>query len=141
MSSSPLRKRPTLLHQHVSGRVYRALADWADGPGGHGTVMLPLCVAIGPDSEYTPGLMWFADDLPLDSEHAPGMPDLLVRVDEAPRADDWQYGLRELWRVSLARRAVVVHRPDGTWERSEDDALLSPQLPGFEIPVDALFPG
>ena len=79
--------------------------------------------------------------LPLDSEHAPGMPELLVRVDDAPGAGDWQYGLRELWRVSLSRRAVVVHRPDGTWERSEDDALISPQLPGFEIPVDALFPG
>ena len=27
MSSTPLQKRPTLLHQHVSGRLYRAIAD------------------------------------------------------------------------------------------------------------------
>lgn len=143
MSSYPLRKRPTLLHQHVSGRLYRALAEWADGPSGRGTVMLPLCVAIGPAGAYTPGLMWFEEELPLDAEQAPRMPDLLVRVDEEAglhAQDDWEYGLRELWAVDLARWTVVVHRRDGRWERDELDSLISPQMPGFEVTVGDLFP-
>ena len=141
MSSFPLRERPTLLDQHVSGRLYRALAEWVDSPNGRGTVLLPLCVSIGPSGDYTPGLMWFEDELSLDAEQVPRMPDLLVRFGDDPGPDDWRYGLRELWRVSFARRMVVVHRLDGTWERSEDETVISPQMPGFEIPVDALFPG
>ena len=85
--------------------------------------------------------MWFEDELSLDAEQVPRMPDLLVRFGDDPGPDDWRYGLRELWRVSFARRMVVVHRLDGIWERSEDDTVISPQMPGFEIPVDALFPG
>lgn len=143
MSSSPLQKRPTLLHQHVSGRLYRAIADWVDSPSGRGTVLLPLSIAVGPGNAYTPGLMWFEDELLLDAERVPRMPDLLIRVDDgaALRAqDDWQYGPRELWLVNLDSWSVKVHRGDGTWERGEFDSLISPQMPGFEVQVDALFP-
>ena len=142
MSTSPLRKRPTLLHQHVSGRLYRAIAEWVDGPSGRGTVLLPLSIAVGPGSAYTPGLMWFEDELSLDDERVPRMPDLLIRVDDGPglRAqDDWQYGMRELWLVNLDAWTVVVHRSDGTWERREDDDLISPQMSGFQVRVAALF--
>jgi Uma2 family endonuclease len=143
MSSTPLQKRPTLLHQHVSGRLYRAIADWVDSPSGRGTVLLPLSIAIGPGNPYTPGLMWFEDELLLDAERVPRMPDLLIRVDDgaALRAqNDWEYGPRELWLVNLDSWSVKVHRSDGTWERREDDDLISPQMPGFRVQVDALFP-
>jgi len=143
MSSTPLQKRPTLLHQHVSGRLYRAIADWVDSPSGRGTVLLPLSIAVGPGSAYTPGLMWFEDELLLDAERVPRMPDLLIRVDDgaALRAqNDWEYGPRELWLANLDSWSVKVHRSDGTWERREDDDLISPQMPGFQVQVDALFP-
>jgi Uma2 family endonuclease len=143
MSSTPLQKRPTLLHQHVSGRLYRAIADWVDSPSGRGTVLLPLSIAIGPGNPYTPGLMWFEDELLLDAERVPRMPDLLIRVDDgaALRAqNDWEYGPRELWLANLDSWSVKVHRSDGTWERREDDDLISPQMPGFLVQVDALFP-
>ena len=87
--------------------------------------------------------MWFEDELLLDAERVPRMPDLLIRVDDgaALRAqNDWEYGPRELWLVNLESWSVKVHRSDGTWERREDDDLISPQLPGFRVQVDALFP-
>ena len=56
-----------------------------DSPSGRGTVLLPLSIAIGPGSAYTPGLMWFEDELSLDDERVPRMPDLLIRVDDALR--------------------------------------------------------
>ena len=143
MSSSPLQKRPTLLHQHVSGRLYRAIADWVDSPSGRGTVLLPLSIAIGPGNAYTPGLMWFEDELSLDAERVPRMPDLLIRVDDGAglRAqDDWQYGMRELWLVNLdsldASRCTAATGP-GNAERTTISSR--PRCPASEVQVDALF--
>lgn len=56
-------------------------------------------------------------------------------------------GLPELWLVDDAARTVLVYRRsaprsprfDVALELGEGTALTSPQLPGFELPIDRLF--
>ncbi len=57
------------------------------------------------------------------------------------KTDEWLgAGVREVWLANPEARVVRVHRADGTVTLfREADTLTSPLLPGFAVPVVALF--
>jgi Uma2 family endonuclease len=90
-------REPGILHQHVGGLIYRALAAWADGPDGRGTVTLPLNVPLDTGNVLAPDVLWFDGQLPLRDANAARAPELVVEV-RSPGT--WRYDLgrkRELY--------------------------------------------
>jgi Uma2 family endonuclease len=139
--------QPTVLHQHVCGRLLFDLLTWTNSPQGRGVATLPLNVVLGPDTVLSPDILWFADDLPLTLPRPDRVPDLVVEV----RSEStWRYDIgrkrqlylehsvKELWLVDTASRSVLVYRNDEALEIH--DTLTSPLLPGFAASVEALIP-
>ena len=121
-------------------------------------VGLSVDLRLGPADVYAPDLWWVReerspgpDDTALD-----GLPDLVAEV-RSPST--WRFdigrkksyyeaaGILELWLVDTESRSVLVYgrsspdQPqfDETIELRSDDALTSPVLAGFALPVADLF--
>lgn len=147
---------PSILHQHVCGLVYQALAAWTRSPAGRGMATLPLNVWLDSQNVLAPDVMWFDAELPLNAVNAPPAPDLVVevrspgtwRLDVGRKRDLYErHGIDELWLVDPFSRSVLVLRrptaqaPFGTpLELLAEDTLSSPQLPGFAAVVGELVP-
>ena len=110
---------PSILHQHVCGLVYQALAAWTRTPTGRGMATLPLNVALDAENVLAPDVMWFDGELPLDAVNAPRVPDLVVEVrspatwrfDVGRKRDLYErHGVRELWLVDPFSRSVLAFR-------------------------------
>src|SRR4051794_27747234 len=148
---------PGILHQHVCGLIYRALAAWAEGAEGHGTATLALNVPLDEGNVLAPDVLWFDGELPLDAANAPRVPDLAVEV-RSPST--WRYdvgrkrelyqrhAVRELWLVDTASRSVLVYRRSAAesafdlgGELGARETITSPLLPGFSASVGELIPG
>jgi Uma2 family endonuclease len=144
---------PGLPHQHAVGQIYRAFRAWEES-GGRGQVTLALDLRLEDDQVYAPDLMWFVDPVPLTSERAPRVPDLVVEV-RSPST--WVYdmgrkrelyerhGVRELWLADPFSRSIyVLRRPAADagfappMELFADDVLTSPLLSGFNARVGDL---
>jgi Uma2 family endonuclease len=114
---------------------------------------------VGGDRDvYQPDLVWYrASRTPKRDDPPPyDVPDLAVEI-RSPST--WRYdigakksgyerrGLPELWLVDTAADEVLVFRRstadapqfDVALELTRDDALTSPQLPGFTVALRALF--
>ncbi len=148
---------PTVLHQLVSVQIVVALKQWID-EGGRGHVSLPVDLRISERTVLAPDVLWYADHGRIDLHGAAQLqpPDLVVEV-RSPST--WAYdvglkreryerwGVRELWLVDTKSRSVLAHRRsqarladfDVALEVGEATTLSSPLLPGFELPVSALF--
>lgn len=110
---------PSILHQHVCGLVYQALAAWTRSPEGRGSVSLPINVPLDAGNVLAPDVLWFADELPLTAINAPRVPELAVEV-RSPGT--WRYDVgrkrelyehhdvRELWLADTASRTLLVYR-------------------------------
>jgi Uma2 family endonuclease len=147
---------PAVLHQQVCGRIYRALADWSETPGGRGAVSLPLNVVLDERNVLAPDVLWFDGELPLDAVNAPRVPDLAVEVrspgtwrfDIGRKRELYErHGVRELWLADTASRTVLVYRRssatsgcDEAVELAADQRLESPLLPGLALGVGDLLP-
>jgi len=147
---------PSILHQHVCGLVYQALAAWTWAPGGRGTATLPINVPLDADNVLAPDVMWFDGELPLSAVNAPRVPELVVEVrspgtwrfDIGRKRDLYErHGVRELWLVDPFSRSVLAFRrptrdaPFATpLEVLAEDTISSPQLPGFGAVVGDLIP-
>ncbi len=148
----------TLLHQRVVAGLFHELRTWIAGGPGRGEVTLPISVLIDDRNVYTPDLLWYAQArLPADPTARPyAVPDLAVEVRSpstwrhdigAKKAGYERAGLRELWLVDTAARAVLVFRRSGpdaptfdvAPELGAGDVLESPLLGGFGVPVDRVF--
>ena len=149
---------PKLIHAALQGRLLSALRTWIDAGEGRGYVSLPTDVRLDDHNVYGPDLLWFAaGHEPTDLDAYPDrLPDLCVEI----RSEStWRYdigaklrvyeraGLPELWLVDDRAESVLVYRrsaPDAktfdvALELRAGDVLTSPQLPGFELPLAALF--
>jgi Uma2 family endonuclease len=147
---------PSILHQHVCGLVYRALAAWAESTDGHGTATLPINVPLDAENVLAPDVMWFDGKLPLRAVNAPRVPELVVEVrspgtwrfDIGRKRDLYErHGVREVWLADPFSRSVLVFRrvtreaPFATpLELLAEDTIGSPQLPGFGAIVGDLIP-
>ncbi len=150
---------PTPLHQEVQGNLLFALESWARATSQRGRVSLPRDVVLDESNVFAPDILWYREGRVPDVHAAPPspMPDLAVEIRSA---SNWRYdlgakkpgyerlGLPELWLVDTSRRTVLVYRrsgPDGAvYDPAEElggsDELTSPQLAGFAVRVDLLFP-
>jgi Uma2 family endonuclease len=150
---------PTLLHNYAQVAILYALVDWIRAAPGRGMASTPTDVVPDQYNVFGPDVVWLSEDrIPerLD-RRLEGMPDLAVEV-RSPST--WRYdigkkraayeraGLPELWLVDTSSRTVIVCRRsarevpsfDMELELSEADELTSPQLPGFTLPVERIFP-
>lgn len=137
----------TLRHQRLIGRLLVGLSDWADSH--HAEVAVsPLDIRFAPNRILQPDLAVFLHALPQDvSMPLTVIPELCVEVLSTNRDYDrrtkrlvyGEAGVRELWLVD----------PEGTVERWSGAKLTvpsriqrrieTPLLPGFEMPLEALF--
>lgn len=147
---------PSILHQHVCGLVFQALAAWTRTHDGRGTATLAINVPLDAENVLAPDMTWFDGELPLSAINAPRVPDLVVEV-RSP--DTWRFdvgrkrdlyerhGVKELWLVDPFSRSVLVFRRPARdarfatpLEALAEDTLSSPLLPGFAAVVGDLLP-
>jgi Uma2 family endonuclease len=147
---------PSILHQHVCGLAYRALAAWTETAGGRGTATLPINVPLDAGNVLAPDVLWFDGELTLAAVNAPRVPDLVVEVrspgtwryDIGRKRDLYErHGVLELWLADTSSRTMLVYRRseprsgfDIARELGADETLESPLLPGFAVSVGALLP-
>ena len=151
---------PVLRHQGIVAVVLTALRIWTTAATGRGQAYPSANVPITDHDVYKPDVLWIAQaNLPDDlRKRLAQVPDLCVEV-RSPST--WRFdigrkkamyeatGLRELWLVDDLAETVIVYRRsapgassfDVALELGGDEALTSPQLPGFSIPVRRLFAG
>lgn len=149
---------PKLIHALLQVRLAYAMQAWTQAAEGRGQVFLPTDVRMDEHNVYGPDLLWFsAEHLPSHLEAYPErVPDLCVEIRSA---STWRYdigakmrvyeagGLAELWLVDDAAGTVLVYRRSAPRSRTFDIALelasgeelISPQLPGFALPLAELF--
>jgi Uma2 family endonuclease len=147
------------LHGLLQVRLQTALANWIASGEGRGLVLPPVDVVLDEYNVYGPDLVWIAErHRPRDlRKRLARVPELCVEI-RSPST--WRHdvgvkkstyeaaGLPELWLVDDVAATVLFFRrsaPDGprfdvALELRRGDTLTSPQLPGFELALDDLFP-
>jgi Uma2 family endonuclease len=146
------------IHGLAQGALIFALGEWVGAGTGRGMVLPPVNVALTDRDSYGPDVVWFSedhvpDDLTQDPER---VPDLVVEV-RSPST--WRFdigrkryvyethGVPELWLVDPYEQMVTVCRRTDPRAPTFDielplgpsDLLRSPQLPGFQLPIESLF--
>jgi len=149
---------PNLEHQMVVGELQFALAIWCRSERGRGRVIGTIDTSIGPNTILVPDLQWYADIERLGDRRARPKPSAEIVV-EVRSPSTWsrdvgvkrsayeREGVPELWLIDPMSRTVLVYRRstpssptfDVALDLADGDDLESPQLPGFSVPVTALF--
>jgi Uma2 family endonuclease len=146
------------IHGVLQARLLFTLMQWIDSEEGTGLVLPPADVVLDEYNVYGPDLLWIAEShRPRDlRERLARVPDLCVEI-RSPST--WRYdigvkkaryeagGLPELWLVDDVAQTVLAFRRSGpeaagydvAVELGRGDTLTSPQLAGFELPIDDLF--
>jgi Uma2 family endonuclease len=149
---------PNFMHGFVQARIITALSVWADAGPDRGMVLVTLDVTLTDRDAYEPDTVWVSEDrVPAEPDGAaPRVPSIAVEV-RSPST--WRYdtgrkrdvyeagGLPELWLVDPYEEVVTVCRRsdpaaptfDAELRHELGDALRSPQLPGFELPLERIF--
>lgn len=160
---------PSSLHQWVLAELFGRLYQWSQSPEAAGSKVFsaPLDVVLRAESParvVQPDLLvvrpnalarWTAKGLegPPDVVIEVASPSTLRRDVLVKRAMYAEHGVRTFWLVRPEERRVEGYEaeqeashpgpgrfgPARMWESHED--LRSPTLPGFVVPVAALFPG
>jgi len=149
---------PLPIHALFQLRLLHAIHCWVEAAPGRGLVLPPADIVMTEHDVYAPDLLWLSERKVPDSldRRLDAVPDLAVEI-RSPST--WRYdvgrkksvyeerGLGELWLVDGTSRTVLVFRRgaptspgfDVALELSKGEVLTSPQLPGFALPVAALF--
>ncbi|MBC8092825.1 MAG: Uma2 family endonuclease [Pseudonocardia sp.] len=139
----------TFRHQRLCSRCYNSLYEWTRTEPGHGEIGWGGNWVLSDSHVYKPDVWWAAT--PPDGTRHDGPPDLAVevrspgtwRLDIGPkRAQYLASGTKELWLIDTPARTVLVYRAgafDDPLEIGPGEDLTSPLLPGFALPIDALF--
>jgi Uma2 family endonuclease len=157
---------PNLSHQFALDQIIHGFTAWRDAGPERGLAISGPGVVFAFDTGVIPDLVWVGEDrlASIVIDPATGRPagrffqapDLLVEI-VSPGADNERRdrevklklyarrGAREYWIVDYLRRTVEVHRrtQSATLELTatlgEGDALTSPLLPDFALPVARIF--
>lgn len=148
---------PTTRHQRIVGRLYRLLADHAEGRVFGEVFVAPTDVILAADVIVQPDVLFVAADRAaiVRERGIEGAPDLVVevvspgsrRLDEVRKRLLYdRFGVEEYWVVDPELHAVKVYRrTDAGFVRAAEltadagDALTTPLLPGFEADLAGLF--
>ena len=149
---------PTALHNLVQTNLLYALLSWVRGGDGRGRVFIPLDVKLDDHNVFAPDISWYAAHRAVDVRAEPPYPrpDLAVEIRSrstwqhdigAKKSTYERHGLPELWLADTAAEELLVFRRsqaaaerfDVTLALGRGDALKSPLLPGFALPLDELF--
>ena len=150
--------QPTWTHNGAQGCIHASLWQWARGAPNRGAVGLPIDVRFDERNVYCPDVVWYRHSrAPERGDPAPyPVPDLVVEVRSpstwrydvgAKKSSYERYGAAEVWLVDTAADVVLVFRRskpgaprfDVSLELTSADALTSPLLPGFSLPVGEIF--
>jgi Uma2 family endonuclease len=150
---------PSLGHQYVCVRLSRFLDEWGDALDLGVTYVAPGLVFAG-DDDVMPDLIWVSHERRRAGTDAAGhltvAPELAIEVLSPGATNEKRdrhlklklysrQGVHEYWIVDWQRREIKVYR------RAEqslalvatllgEDALGSPLLPGFSVPIARLWP-
>jgi Uma2 family endonuclease len=148
---------PTPLHASLQMRLSYELESWVRAGTERGLVLFPTDVVMDDFNVFGPDVLWIAErHRPSDlSERLARVPDICIEV-RSPGT--WRYdigakkrvyergGLPELWLVDDVAATVFVFRRsrigaqfDVALELTGGDRLGSPQLLGFDLPLERLF--
>jgi Uma2 family endonuclease len=147
---------PSVVHQEISKRLYRALVEWIEDRGLGKVYFAPLDVVLSEYDVVQPDLLYVSKDRMQIVKEANilGPPDLVVEV-LSPGTVGWdrkiklqtyaRFGIRELWLADLESRSIeVITLRDGSLSTAgtygPGSTLRSPILPGFSLSVDMVFP-
>lgn len=130
-------------------QLVHRLSAWQDAHAGGGLVLSDVFVRVG-DAYLAPDVAWWSAGREPDiGIGAIGdVPDLVIEVlspstrenDLGPKREEYlRAGVGELWLVDPDDRTVLVVDRSGSRRLAGDDAITSPALPGFALPVAALF--
>ncbi len=145
-------------HQILVHRILFAVELWIRQGSGRGQAMGAIDTDLDEKNVYGPDLVWYRAERMLRNVHVrpQPLPDIAVEVRSpstwcydigAKKTNYERYGLPELWLVDTAADEVLVFRRsapssptfDISLEMTRDDALTSPLLPGFALPLAELF--
>lgn len=146
---------PSLEHQRIVGRLFAALAPYVAG-GRIGEILLsPIDVHLPSGDIVEPDLVFVGKaHSAILRDTIRGVPDLVIEVVSPARPERdllvkrglyERNGIGEYWIVTPETRSVeVLIRKDGRYDShgwfEAADTLTSPTLPGFSLPLTAIFP-
>lgn len=142
---------PSLEHQEIVGRLYRAIARYLDDHPIGRVFIAPLDVVLAPDQVLEPDLLYVSHERSgILRRHVMGAPDLAVEVlsthshrrDRVRKRQLYeQYGVIEYWIVDPEGEPVDVYRlENGVYCGAlVHDTLTTPLLPGLSIDLQRLF--
>lgn len=147
---------PSVAHQEISKRLYRALLEWIEDRGLGKVYFAPLDVVLSEYDVVQPDLLYVSNDRVgiIKEANIWGAPDLVVEV-LSPGTAGWdrkikrqtyaRFGIRELWLADPESRSIeVATLKDGDLSTAGvyplGSTLVSPILPGFKLSIDTVFP-
>jgi len=149
---------PLPVHQFVVGVLYSELHVWCRAEPRRGFPTLNIDVGLDRFNVPQPDVQWYAAGREFTDPSTRPQPlgDIVVEVRSpstwsrdvgVKRALYERYGARELWLVDLPARTVLIFARstadartfDQATEAGDGEALTSPLLPGFTLPVADLF--
>jgi Uma2 family endonuclease len=148
---------PATPHQFTVGKLHQAIANYLDDHPVGEVYLAPFDVVFTKHDVVEPDLLFIrAERLAvLTDRNVTGAPDLVIevlspgtrRVDLTLKRDLFEReGVREYWIVDPVEGTIAVHHrrvralvPVESLATSADDAITSPLLPGFRVPLARLF--
>jgi Uma2 family endonuclease len=148
---------PGTPHQFTVGKLHQALANFLDDHPVGEVYLAPFDVVFTKYDVVEPDLLFVRTERlsVITEKNVTGTPDLAIevlspstrRLDLTLKRDLFEReGVGEYWVVDPVAGTVEVHRrvqsrlvPVGMLASTGDDALTSPLLPGFTVPLKKLF--
>jgi len=149
---------PAWMHGDAQERIAFALGQWTRAAAGRGRAHPPVDVKLDDRNVHAPDVVWYREGrVPARDDQPPyPPPDLAVEVRSrstwrydigAKKRNYERHGVAELWLVDIAADVVLVFRRssaaapafDVSEELDAGATLTSPLLPGFALPVAAIF--
>jgi Uma2 family endonuclease len=145
---------PSFFHQKIVLHFYRRLHDWVSTRKLGEVVTAPIDMVLSPHRVTQPDVVFISKArLGIISKAIHGPVDLAVEVislgnrqrDRIEKRDLYeQYGLKEYWIIDPEAQTVeVLHLENGRYQLvmrcTPGQTAASKLLPGFELPVAALF--
>ncbi len=145
---------PSFYHQQIVFRFHRALHDWVSARRLGEVVSAPIDMVLSPHRTTQPDVAYISQDrLKIIDRAIMGPADLVAEVvslegrqrDRIEKRDLYeQHGVKEYWIIDPEAQTVEVLFLEGASYKLESrctsgQTAASNLLPGFQVPVDALF--